>query len=389
MNELVTLETEVEDPRARYRGIDAKWAATVQASEAHFDNRYMTGHPREVVSGHPEGGCVDLHRVHDTAWGVHYDKDKGFYCWGPKRPDLFEAEAERPAGSDLFAAFYGEVPAHKVGAHLPPSVDEPGLSSYPLYMDSQAYRERAQLEGFFGRVKRAFTPPRAVRRVVARAVKPPAKVRRAAKKVIRYGGAALATIPITPFGAAGAFMPASMRNRMFGLKGKDADYFEKAAKAGRAAQFAVASVFAGGLAQSVLAGAPKVAGTVGAAKSGSWVAKIGSNLVAIAKSPAGELLTKVLRPEQIPPGTELPAQGNLTAYDPSYDMTGGLLNSLAPSVAGAPSWTDTGFNDPSLTETPSDSIMDAQMKEPPPSSGSAFLFAAVIGAAYYFARGRK
>jgi hypothetical protein len=82
--------------------------------------------------------------------------------------------------------------------------------------------------------KRAFTPPRAIRKMI----KPP----KAVSKVLRYAGAAAFTFA-TPFGL--GLVMGRQRNKMFGLTGGEMKAFDAAAKVGRIATIAVATVAGG------------------------------------------------------------------------------------------------------------------------------------------------
>lgn len=376
-DDFVTLELDAEEIDY-YTGIDARWNAAVAASERFMDNRYMVTHPSEVVAQHPEGGCVKMVPIPnhpDGAVTVQYDPKEGFYCFGSKRPSLYWAEENAPPGADLFSALYGDIiPKSVVGTHLPPAwdsrpIEQNGLGLYDLSMDSLAYRETQQLEGWF---KRAFTPPRSVRKFFKRATLPPRAIRkpfaatgRFLKKGLRYYGAGLATV------YTGGFMPASTRNRMFGLKGREAKNADVAAKVTKIVAITAATVVTGGAAMAAMAPAAgagaaataagaaasgaaatggTVAATVGAASSGSWIATVGTSILGIAKTAGGTLAVKMLSSKIFPAGTELPAQGEAWAVDPSYDMMGGsIINERPATVAGG--WDDAAWqNEPSATD---------------------------------------
>lgn len=101
--------------------------------------------------------------------------------------------------------------------------------------------------GFWKRIRRMTTPPARVRQVFRRVVTPPRTFRRyipkvkvgsALKKIGRYGFAA-STLPLTAFGGG------KVRNKLFGLQGKEMKLFDLAAKVGRMATASVVSIAGG------------------------------------------------------------------------------------------------------------------------------------------------
>jgi hypothetical protein len=108
--------------------------------------------------------------------------------------------------------------------------------------------EEIGLSGFGSWFKRAFTPPRAVRRFAQSAVshlKPPSQVRNFVSKGLRYAGAA--QFSILTGGFAGG-----MENKIFGLKGGEQKIADIGNKAVRAGAIAAATIVGGNAISSSL-----------------------------------------------------------------------------------------------------------------------------------------
>ena len=185
--------------------------------------------------------------------------------------------------TSMYASTSGAADSSKLPSNLPPGAGIPagrygggGGGIFASYGIGEALAAQG-LDGFS--FKRAFTPPRALRRAfrpIARLIKPPSFL----KKAIRYGGA-IATLPYTAFAG-------KQRNKMFGLKGNELRNFDIAAKLHRTAQIAVVTVVSAGALSGAGAGAAGAAkaGTLGAGKLGAagltkaGAAKVSASLAA-------------------------------------------------------------------------------------------------------------
>lgn len=304
--------------------------------------RYYDFIPSHAVMARPQGGCLKLRTAATGKFSYDYNDSEGEFCWPSRaqikaeedaakiqamykaRPELFAPEADSKA--DIFEAFYGK-------RNL--SVEE---------------FDQMNLSGFFGSLKRAFTPPRTVRNVV--------------KKAVRYAGAV----------QFGTFMPAQMRKKTFGLSDKESGQFEKLAKVTRGTLAAVAVVTTGGAALSAMkaAGAAKAgAGAAGGmidlgsvstqgvanlTPGQALISKVADGVIKVSKSVGGQLLVQKFASWQIPnqsaipqggfvadstfddrPGTDAlpayPAGGSFPPLDPAYAGDEELKDALGPTSA--------------------------------------------------------
>lgn len=332
MSRMLTLEKSFEDYAA-----EADALFDIHGRDAW---RYYDFIPSQAVMARPQGGCFKLRTAATGKQSYDYG-DSGEFCW-PSRADIRAQEQEekrqavykaRPelftpgseASMNIFEAFYG------------PKRESLSIENF----------DDMQLSGFFGGLKRAFTPPRAFRKVY--------------KKALRYGGAY----------AVGAFMPAGARKKMFGLSTKESSQFEKVAKVQRGLAAAVAVVATGGAALTAMKGAALAKGALGAAAAakaakgasaggdtwGHTAADYGASLTPEAAAaqealtPGQSLITKAggeiwnftkglgqnailqkFAAAQIPNTQAIPAGG--ITYDPGYDDRPGAATLPAKPAGG-------------------------------------------------------
>lgn len=156
----------------------------------------------------------------------------------------------------------------RVGAMtVAPTRGVPSGVMYPAGGLFNYYGEDDGLSGFWERIKRAVTPPRAVRRFFTR------RVIRPVKQTLRYGGAAIAS----------PFLPASALRQAFRLTPREAIGYEIGAKTTRGVAAAVATVYTGGLLLSAMK--PAAAGTSLYAPGGALA--VGTGTAAAAPAMAG------------------------------------------------------------------------------------------------------
>lgn len=288
---------------------------------------------------------------------------------GAKRAELFKYGSFdlKENAPSLFAHYgiegLGEYSAHDLGelalfglvadGLVPPQNTGPamlrGLGTLAAYALSGVdfIDEDDGTLGFWGRLKRMFTPPRSVRQIfseayrsvskvkVAQALRPITKMKMPAvmKKVVKYAGA-INTLPLT-------LASGKLRNQVFGLKGAEIAMFDKAAKIGRIGAVAVASVV----------GAPALAGAMGP-KAGLLMGKMGTSFLGkgvggklasfiikdaaksaiwrVTKDAAGKLIGEKFNKDQIPPEEYAAIPEDM----PVPSATPPELISLPPSVAG-------------------------------------------------------
>jgi hypothetical protein len=214
------------------------------------------------------------------------------------------------------------------------------MSQRFLTLEGVPYDYDESLDGFFGRLKQAFTPPRAVRRAVAKVATTVAKAAVDASHFARKATA------YTPFGfMASSFMPASVRKDVFMLSDKENKWFEIGAKVSRgmAAVGAVAglavaagpAVFASmGTTGTAMSGAASTPGMSGILSSGGAMLfkSVASGLLyKLTQNKSGEQQMESFPIDSIPGAASLPNEQGVPVH-PNFNTEGSVF---APYVAGS------------------------------------------------------
>jgi len=185
-----------------------------------------------------------------------------------------------------------------------------------------------QLAWGWGNIRRMFTPPARVRKIL--------KVPKALSKVIRFAGA-IQTLPLTLFSG-------KLRNQAFGLKGNEMKMFDSAAKIGRITAVATATLVglpaitggmsgtaAGNLGTGVSGPGGGFLSQLTGSKIGAFIIKdVAKDMVMrVAKDALGNIVGEKFNKDQIPPEQWAAMPDNTpvpTSMDPSM--------SSPPMVAG-------------------------------------------------------
>jgi hypothetical protein len=220
------------------------------------------------------------------------------------------------------------------------------MSQRFLTLEGVPYDYDESLDGIWGRLKQAFTPPRAVRRAISKSATA------FAKAVVDSAKFARKAVPYTPFGfVAATWMTADQRKKAFGMSDKENKYYEIATKVNRGMAITAAvvatAIVAGpavlsamGPSGSIMGGAASTgtAGTAGAAGTG-WMGLLSSGggmllnagqmVYKLTQKPSGEQQLDSYNTSAIPGAESLP----LNTPVPVFPHSEGSV--FAPYVAGS------------------------------------------------------